>query len=527
MSDNLFNEIKNRDAWSTIRGYVYQVDLTILRWLSLAENDILELEKGEDIDIVNKSIEQENFRELEQIKYRESTVSLNQAEIIEILFNFFVHKIHNPTHRLLFRFVTNTQYNIERPALFDGGRSGIEVWMALHEAEEISPSDERLGIIQKHLCKKIEEYISQKVEKSTDENEEQKQWKRFKSYIEDADSFVDFVKGFEWSLNNFNQHDIRSTIESRLSEKGIELNSVEEVYSRLFLFVFKLLTKSSPKTLSKADLTNQLTTRSLSEADQKLIGFFIDKRFDDLEEKSNRNAAQISDVISELASIQKFDSAFEYRLQNLSSNAPALIRSGAIRDKKVKEIIDLLKQNVWVALQGINGTGKTQLAALVFEKCADKFWLDLRSFADDEEKCCLVVEGFLLTISNCPLIPDRNIWIQQVVNNIPHGSIIVLNDLSHISNGSSLAFLLKKLVENLGSRNGKLLTTSNYKISSELNVQFVKNTVVEYYDLEFTDEEIIEILANSNAPKKFSNTWILLLLFPNEIHVWSMQLFID
>ena len=40
-----------RDAWATIRGYVYQVDLTIQRWLELEPGFELELERGEDVDI--------------------------------------------------------------------------------------------------------------------------------------------------------------------------------------------------------------------------------------------------------------------------------------------------------------------------------------------------------------------------------------------------------------------------------------------------------------------------------------------
>ena len=52
----MFIPVKNRDAWATIRGFVYQVDLTINRWLALTENQVLELEKGEDIDIVSKSL---------------------------------------------------------------------------------------------------------------------------------------------------------------------------------------------------------------------------------------------------------------------------------------------------------------------------------------------------------------------------------------------------------------------------------------------------------------------------------------
>jgi hypothetical protein len=35
--------LRDRDAWPTIRGFVYQVDLTIQRWLSLSDNEYLEL----------------------------------------------------------------------------------------------------------------------------------------------------------------------------------------------------------------------------------------------------------------------------------------------------------------------------------------------------------------------------------------------------------------------------------------------------------------------------------------------------
>jgi hypothetical protein len=71
-----FKEISNQDAWSPIRGFVYQVDYTILRWLELQETDILELERGEDIDIIQRDLaNQEISRDLEQIKYRGQSIN--------------------------------------------------------------------------------------------------------------------------------------------------------------------------------------------------------------------------------------------------------------------------------------------------------------------------------------------------------------------------------------------------------------------------------------------------------------------
>ena len=102
----MFQEIKNRDAWASIRGFVYQVDATIHRWLTLNANEVLELEKGEDIDVVARGIaNREKSRKLEQIKYREGNLSLNQNEVIELLFNFYLHKKENPKKKIFFRMV--------------------------------------------------------------------------------------------------------------------------------------------------------------------------------------------------------------------------------------------------------------------------------------------------------------------------------------------------------------------------------------------------------------------------------------
>ena len=130
---NKFKEITNRDAWSTIRGFVYQVDTTILRWLNLADDEILELEKGEDIDQVKEGIADHiESRVLEQVKFSGNChLSLNTELALELLFNFFAHKQNNPTQKLLFRFVSNAGYNIERPELWQNGKSAIVAWQEI------------------------------------------------------------------------------------------------------------------------------------------------------------------------------------------------------------------------------------------------------------------------------------------------------------------------------------------------------------------------------------------------------------
>jgi hypothetical protein len=45
-----------RDAHATFAGFVFQVNVTILRWLSLKAGEHLELEAGEDIDLIQRGV---------------------------------------------------------------------------------------------------------------------------------------------------------------------------------------------------------------------------------------------------------------------------------------------------------------------------------------------------------------------------------------------------------------------------------------------------------------------------------------
>jgi hypothetical protein len=99
---------RDRDAWFTVRGFVYQVQQTIDRWLALEPSECLELERGEDIDIVSNWTlgDDSSSRLLEQIKHRDGAITLNSPEARAAIANFVDHRNHNPGMRLCFRYVT-------------------------------------------------------------------------------------------------------------------------------------------------------------------------------------------------------------------------------------------------------------------------------------------------------------------------------------------------------------------------------------------------------------------------------------
>lgn len=505
----MFNEIVNRDAWSTIRGFVYQVDLTVLRWLNLNDNQILQLERGEDIDIVNRDVTNvEITRELEQIKYRESNITLNNDTVLETLLNFHISRQINPGQTLLFRFVTNTDYGIERPAIFQKtGEAGIKVWSDIFEAFGVDDTHPDLLLIKKHLSKKYQEQIEEQIKKKA-KQEYIDQLKSFKAFLDAPVGFADFLHSFEWSLKNDDAKTLSATIENALIVKRYVTDTAHAsaVYSRLFLYVFKLLTVDGLKQLTWADLKSEIKMPALSETDQKVFQTIIslakemDGRIAALETKMEGATVSIKELTKDYAVLSKADSVFELTINTLSSEAPSGIKNGSARETKVKEIIAFLSQYDWVGFQGINGTGKSQLAALIARQYKNHYWLELRSYLRDPDKAALVLLKFLEFISGEPISRDKSTWIKNVILKLPHDSIIVLNDLPELLKDSNLAQLVVTIKSSL--KNGvKLLSTSNYSIPPFVKDQINEKTSIEYHDLKFSDNEITEYLINAGADK--------------------------
>lgn len=507
----MFAEIKNRDAWGTIRGFVYQVDLTISRWINLNDNEILELERGEDIDIVTNDFEkQEISRELEQIKYRDSNISLNQDFILDILLNFVTHRKNNPTQKIYFRFVSNTNFCKERPTLFLDGKSGVEVWNELSGLNHILQDDNRLIILKKHLQKKINENLIDNSKITADEMREiNENWKYFHAFIEDSNNLIQLIKDFEWSLGNENYDDISKSIKGKLIDLDIvsDVTLAERLYSRLFLYVFKLLSIKGIKQIDKQKFQEQISLPELNQTDQKLLNFIenfiveFDKKIEELENKTKKNTVDIESLNISINSIYNFDTVFDSRLKNISVTPPSVIKNGTARKEKVLEIVDLFNEKTWISFQDINGTGKSQLARLIINEYQTFFWLDLRSYNQNIEASTLLIETFFSIISNCPVLNDRNQWLENVVSMIPKNAIIVINDLPKVDNDTALSYLLIELVTKFAFLEIKLLTTSNFKIPIQLSQSIDQNLLFEYSDFIFSEDEIREYLINSGAPE--------------------------
>lgn len=507
----MFKAITNRDAWSTIRGFVYQVDMTILRWLSLAENETLQLENGEDIDIISKSFDtDETSRTLEQIKIREGTTSLNTQLALELFFNFFLHRQNNPGQKLLFRFVSNAGYNLERPSLFEDAKTGVSVWQEIFDEENVKLDDPRIVTIQTHLLKKIDEKILEPSLVDEKNEADQRNWIRFKAVIEDHNEVLQFIKDFEWSAERPQISSINANIRESINLSKFlpdEINS-DLLYPRLFLFVFKLLTNRNEKYLDVAALIDQGKLPALNTQDNitfeiisNMLGT-LEQKVNNLDSSIASTMKQVKSLAEDIVQINSSNAVFNVRLKNLSTQPPANSKFGSSRADKTKEIFEVFTKTPWINFQGINGTGKTQLASLTCRLFKNYHWIELREYNSSLEKSVLLIEALLADLSGVEIKADRAIWIEEVFQKIPQNSLIIINDLPNISGGSLLNELLILISENLAKRQIYLLTTSNYNIPEQLIGSLDTGTFSEYYDIYFTENEILELLTNNKAPKE-------------------------
>ena len=94
---------QNREATSSIRGYVYQAYQSVLAWMRLKEEDVLYLEAAEDFDI-----HETNSVIVTQVKNTEGSgsITLRSKDVVEAINNYWRHKQSNPDRTVRFRFLT-------------------------------------------------------------------------------------------------------------------------------------------------------------------------------------------------------------------------------------------------------------------------------------------------------------------------------------------------------------------------------------------------------------------------------------
>ena len=485
-----FNSPRNRDAWATIRGYVYQVDMTIVRWLSLMGDDLLELECGEDIDVITRGLHagtaDEAKRLLEQVKHRERNITLRSSESIVGIANAFETLALNPDISLHFRFTTNSRFGRERGFPELKRKPAIEVWEELRsKATADAHCSETLAI----------QAVLKSVPRPGGIPDET--WNAFRNGIDDPDTLLQLILRFEWSTEAGSAAEISPIVQRLLYERDdVPTEALaEEIYDRLFLFVFKTLCSSGRKQLTAKQLDELVAMKTTPTGDalelQEIRNRLGDLsgRVERLEDSVVEHTQQLDELnlqVAFLARDQEINATIEYVAADPITLPPLKIRNASPRNDAKRQLNSVIDEHVWTAVRGEPGSGKSQLALLAADGFEECMWTNFRNKVGDN------AAAYFRSVLR-KLLGDESAEL-SALGGLKARTLIVLDDLPRLSDTEELLRILQAVAKTIEPSKLRLLTLSHFELPNQINeaLSDVEFTALETPPL--TDSEASEIL---------------------------------
>ncbi len=510
-----FHTPRERDARATIRGYVYQVELTIARWLDIQPGEQLELERGEDIDLVSGAVTargDEQERILEQVKHLESvSVTLHSAQVLAALANFHAHRIANPSISLRLRFTTNAGRGRERGSSFPEGMRGLDVWEAIRQGtlQELPLGTALAGIRSLLLTDHTPDRFPQAI------------WRPFQDFVREAsdEELSRFIQSCEWSTRTTEALALQPLIQQRLQNeyRVVDDRQAEELYSRLFLYVFRLLSQQGHKVLTVEEREQQLAMPTLSASDHAVLELLkdmhrkLEERVSELEHRvdtqgfqqllQEEHLAKIDQQVAQLAREQGVDVAIAYINVTPILDIPPLVEHASPRTETVRNLKKKVEAYTWTAIHGNASMGKTQLAILLVRaletRCA---WIRLENTLSHQQNS-------LRLDATCSALLDgeapqntRSQWYRRLAERLGRDAIIVLDDLPRLTGRDELSQRLIELARACKTQHVLLLSTSPYRLPENLRSTLGSHIVRTEAIPPLTMREATEILQEYGAP---------------------------
>lgn len=491
-----FTPYEDRDAWFVIRGYVYQVHITILEWLTLEPGYQLWLECGEDIDHVQEDLSRPEFgdgRILEQVKHRQKAATLRSADVIGAIVSFFRHIRANPTLKLRFRYLTTSRIGREQGSSLPGGEAALNAWKKLGSGR-LSPQQEEPVVVA---------IRSLLLEGTTRQPE-------FHEFLKTADhsELTDFLRSVEWASNQPGIEELREEIDSELMARGRAANEEDSgrVVERLFLHVFKVLSSKGRKVLTAASLEQQLSGPTLGGSEGKLLAVlgqtlqFVTSKFERIEGIVRDQGEWLGNLSEQVLALSSQPEWRLYRgpgdILGMPKRADPLVR----RLSQSANLLEGFALNTWMALYGDLQSGKTQLALQIAEDFArTTVWIRLDGLNAGEQ--CLCMDSSLAMATRQAPLATHQEWYARMCQKLGTGSFIVLDGLMLTAADRALmerVVLLKEACERFGL---KVLSTSSRRFSASLLDRMAKGTGQRSVR-EFNEEERIELFRLFGAPER-------------------------
>jgi tetratricopeptide (TPR) repeat protein len=489
-----------RDASATIAGFVFQVNLTILRWLGLQDGEHLELECGEDVDTVQNRLDDgiaSGTRLLEQIKARSGrTLTLRSEEALEALSNFCSHRAANPALNLKFRYITTATSGVEQG--WDRPESGIETWTALRRGRyDDAARPEAIAALRTFL-----KSCSRPGKVPADV------WHALQQVLASGDDvhLTEVILAFEWGIGYGDYAQTEIDILAALTRDAHKISQDEKkkVYEHLFAFVFRLLCQAGRKVLTIRQLTTEL--QSVSPADSAILQL-IRNELDQMSLRIGTVEAVVVQQANDVTALKQavglvgrsfgFDAAFALSAVSLSTELPDVVNPCAPRAALVDGLLARVQADGAVALVAEPGSGKTQLLLLALRKAnRQPRWLNIPRHAT-EAQTCILLDALVRSVGeqpgNLPFRESCDAAADQF-----RGAFVVIEDLPRVVPGGPLAMRIETLALCLRKVDAYLFASSYFRLPATTE-QAVGNI---HCDVpRFTTADVGELLAAAEAPQ--------------------------
>lgn len=491
-----FTPYQQRDAWFVIRGYVYQVHVTILEWLTLSPGYEMWLECGEDIDRVQKDLGRPDFgdgRVLEQIKHRQRAATLRSADVIAAIVSFFRHTRANPNLKLKFRFLTTSRIGREQKSDIPDGEPALEVWEKL-----------RSGVLSPETKMSSVEAIRSLLFEGTTAHPD------FQQFLTAADQaqLTDFLQSVEWVTSQPGIEELQGRISSTLiaSGRAADEEDSRRLLERLVLYVFQVLSGRGNKALTLASLEQQASRPKLGPSEEKLLAVlgqtlrFVISKMEGIEGTVREQGQRLDNISEQVLAITSQPEWSLYRgladIQGFPKAVDPIVR----RVTQSESLRDGFAANTWIALDGALQSGKTQLALQVVPHFAkSSIWIRLDGLSV-REQCLRIDSSLTLATRQAPEATHQE-WYARVCEKLGAGSLLVLDGAIVTAADRDLMdrlVLLKEACQRFGV---KVLSTSSRRFPATFVDQLGKG-VGQRRVPEFDEQEKTELFRLLGAPEK-------------------------
>jgi hypothetical protein len=488
-----FTPGRDQDASATIRGFVYQVELTILRWLGLGANQVLQLERGEDIDHITRAASAnpaESARLLEQVKDVQRSLTLHAPGAVIAIGSFCAHRRANPGRDVRFRYTTTAPVGREKLSPLPKGVTGIAAWGQL-----------RQGVTDEKTRASLLSGVRSLLRSATRPADTPDAiWTEYTGLFGAADGdLLAFIELFEWSFGEPGVSDLADEVVRAIRARGTYQQAAELLHDILFAAVFRTLSQPGLKELTVPALESYLAAPKLAESDRALLVqlkegvlghsirlFALETRVEAVEIEQRALRAIIGDAG---ASPQVGDAMPLAVL----TEAP-LVQSLVQRSQTVQRLNAEAGTSTWIALSGAASTGKSHLAGLLATLLGGPLrWFGLRGL---ETRSAL--DRVRATMSD-----GQGAAAAAWIGALPPASVLVFDDLGLLRAGSGDSTTWLDVVRACKRAGVRVITTGDTApppaLIETLDQGEVSSTAVPMFD----DGEVRELLAARGAPSEF------------------------